>query len=260
MRKQILIGNNVFSTKKQALSYYKAILNSYNFGESLSDKDYSEIFDLIKYDESFDEEECEDFENVLNEEVQEKIEEEPENEEQEDIFIEDIKVSKVQFNSKCFEIFLSDASSYYISYLMIIGRPTINFDQIFNRACRSAIQKDMRAVKQEYFDKYSIKGHVKCQETEKLSKWEDLAIDHRQPNTFSVIVDRFKEVNRIDTLEVDYITDESNNLIFKDENLAENFRNYHKEKSNLRIVRNEINLSRTGMARLKRSSKDLTIK
>jgi len=187
--------------------------------------------------------------------VQEKIEEE----EQEDIFIEDIKVSKVQFNSKCFEVFLSDASSYYISYLMIISRPTINFEQIFNRACRSTIQKDMRAVKQEYFNKYSIKGHVKCQETERLSKWEDLSIDHRQPNTFSVIVDRFKEVNRIDTSEVDYVTDESNNLIFKDENLAENFRNYHKEKSNLRIVRSEINLSRTGMARLKRSSKDLTI-
>ena len=209
MRKQILIGNNIFSTKKQALGYYKAILNSYNFGESLSDKYYNEIFDLIKYDESFDEEceECEHSENVLDEEVQEKIEEE----EQEDIFIEDIKVSKVQFNSKCFAVFLSDASSYYISYLMIISRPTINFEQIFNRACRSTIQQDMRAVKQEYFNKYSIKGHVKCQETERLSKWEDLAIDHRQPNTF------------------------------------------------LRIVRSEINLSRTGMARLKRSSKDLTI-
>ena len=59
--------------------------------------------------------------------------------------------------------------------------------------------------------------------------------------------------------EVDYITDESNNLIFKDKNLAESFRNYHREKPNLRIVRNEINLSRTGMARLKRSSKDLII-
>jgi len=40
MRKPLLIGNNVFLTKKEALGYYKVILNSYNFGESLSDKDY----------------------------------------------------------------------------------------------------------------------------------------------------------------------------------------------------------------------------
>ena len=158
------------------------------------------------------------------------------------------------------EIFLSDASSYYISYITIIGRPMFNFDRIFNKACRNVIQNDIRAVKQEYFTKYSVKGYVKCQETEKLSKWEDLAIDHRQPNTFSVIVDRFKEVNRIDTSEVEYVTDENNNIIFKDISLADNFKTYHRDKSNLRIVRNEINLSRTGMARIMRSKKDLTIK
>ena len=205
MRKPLLIGNSVFSTKKAALSCYKAILNSYNFGESLSDADYIKVFDLIKYDEILEEEDCEDSEkNNLIVEVKGEAEEESEIG-QEEIFVEDIKVSKVQFNTKCFEIFLSDTSSYYISYITIIGRPTFNFDRIFNKACRNVIQNDIRAVKQEYFTKYSVKGHVKCQETKKLSKWEDLAIDHRQPNTFSVIVDRFKEVNRIDASEVEYL-------------------------------------------------------
>ena len=258
MRKPLLIGNCVFSTKKAALSCYKAILNSYNFGESLSDDDYIKVFDLIQYDETLEEENCEDSKNNLVDEVESEAAAESEIG-QEEIFIEDIKVSKVQFNTKCFEIFLSDASSYYISYITIIGRPTFNFDSIFNRACRNEIQKDMRGVKQEYFTKHSVNGYVKCQETEKLSKWEDLAIDHRQPNTFSVIVDRFKETNRIDTSEIEYLTDENNNIVFKDVFLADNFRAYHRDKSNLRIVRNEINLSRTGMARIKRSSKDLTI-
>lgn len=258
MRKPLLIGNSVFSTKKAALGCYKAILNSYNFGESLSDDDYIKVFDLIKYDEILEEEDCEDSENNL---VDEEAAAEEESEiRQEEIFVEDIKVSKVQFNTKCFEIFLSDKSSYYISYITIISRPTFNSDRIFNKACRNVIQNDIRAVKQEYFTKHSVKGHVKCQETEKLSKWEDLAIDHRQPNTFSVIVDRFKEVNRIDTSEVEYLTDENNNIIFKDVLLADNFRAYHRDKSNLRIVRNEINLSRTGLARIMRSKKDLTIK
>lgn len=262
MRKPLLIGNNAFLTKKEALGYYKAILNSYNFGESLSEKDYEEIFGLIQYDESFEEDECGDFENNLeNDDGRLQNEDEQEGEvEEEDIFIEDIKVSKVQFNTKCFEIFLSDASSYYISYIMIINQHSINIDTVFNKACRNATQQDMKAVKQEYFDKHSVKGHVKCQETNHLSKWEELAIDHRQPNTFSVIVDRFKEVYKIDASKIDYITDENNNIIFEDKGLAEKFRIYHREKSNLRIVRKELNLSRTGMARIKRSSKDLAIK
>ena len=47
-------------------------------------------------------------------------------------------------------------------------------------------------------------------------------------------------------------------LLFKDGTLTTDFINYHKEKANLRKVRKECNLSRTGMARLKRNTKDLT--
>jgi len=35
---------------------------------------------------------------------------------------------------------------------------------------------------------------VKCQESGELLSWKELVIDHRQLNTFSVIVDRFIEV------------------------------------------------------------------
>lgn len=38
---------------------------------------------------------------------------------------------------------------------------------------------------------------MKCQETGKLLKWEQLNVDHRQPNTFSIIVDRFVELRNI---------------------------------------------------------------
>jgi hypothetical protein len=93
-----------------------------------------------------------------------------------------------------------------------------------------------------------------------LSKWEYLAVDHRQPNTFSVIIDRFKEVNKIELEKIDYLTNDVNLLLFKNKTLMTDFINYHKEKANLRIVRKECNLSRTGIARLKRSTKDLTIK
>jgi hypothetical protein len=97
MRKLLLIGKNVFFTKKEALGYYKAILNSYNFGDSLNDEDYEEIFGLIQYDESFEEKECYDSENADgNGALQNDDEEQVCIAGEEDIFIEDIKVSKVQ--------------------------------------------------------------------------------------------------------------------------------------------------------------------
>lgn len=143
---------------------------------------------------------------------------------------------------------------------MLLNNTKYNSESLFYKACRNSIQKDLLLVKQEFFNNNSVKGLVKCQETNELSKWEDLAVDHRQPNTFSVIIDRFKEVNKIELEKIEYLTNDVNLLLFKNKTLMTDFINYHKEKANLRIVRKECNLSRTGMARLKRSTKDLTIK
>ncbi len=135
MRKPLLIGNNVFLTKKEALGYYKVILNSYNFGESLSGKDYEEVFGLIEYGESFEEEEFGDTDNdVENENMRLQNKEGLEDDVEENVFIEDIKVSKVQFNTRCFEIFLSDASSRVsdqIDQRRWISEPSFRFANFF---------------------------------------------------------------------------------------------------------------------------------
>lgn len=171
----------------------------------------------------------------------------------------DIKVSQVQFNTKCFEIFYSDETSHYISYLMIINKTKYTPEKLFYVACRNSIHKDIQRVKQDYFDKNAVKGQVKCQETGILSTWTELVVDHRQPNTFSIIIDRYKEVNKIDLDSIEYISTDQNHIVFEDNKWTESFKQYHKDKASLRIVRIECNSSRTGMARIKRSSKDLTI-
>ncbi len=79
-------------------------------------------------------------------------------------------------------------------------------------------------------------------------------------NTFSIIVDRFLEMNQFDINSIEYCSNESNHLVFKDQELAAKFRQYHKEKATLRIVRKECNLSRTGLARVKQMKADLKIK
>ncbi len=260
MRKPFKIGQKEYKFKKDAIAHYRAILNSYDFEQSLNSNDFKDLIDLLDYD----------YFNYLVELETEKSEEEElnndvatndkeENNEVE-ISIENIKVTRVQFNTKCFEIFYSDKTSQYISYLMIINNTKYTPEKLFYVACRNSIHTDIKAVKQEYFDKNSVKGQVKCQETGLLSKWTELAVDHRQPNTFSIIVDRFKEVNRFELDIIEYTSNEQNHIVFKNNNLTEQFRKYHMEKASLRIVRNECNSSRTGLARIKRTSKDLTIK
>lgn len=261
MRQPFKIGQKEYKFKKEAILHYRAILNSYDFGQSLSDSDYNDLIDLINYDylNNLAEQEAtyESCEEELIDEVE--LNNDDDNNENE-IFIEDIKVARVQFNTRCFEIFYSNKTSYYMSYLIIINNTSYTPEKMFYVACRNSVHSDIRSVKKEYFDKNSIKGQVKCQETGVLSKWSELVVDHKQPNTFSIIVDRFKEVTKIDLNELEYTSNDQNHIIFQDSSLTENFRNYHKEKATLRIVRTECNSSRTGMARIKRTSKDLTIK
>lgn len=258
MRKPFKIGQKEYKFKKDAITHYRTILNSYDFGQSLNESDFDCLIDLLDYD----------YFNYLAElksnedNVEEGINDETESNESEEneISIEDIKVARVQFNTKCFEIFYSDNTSQYISYLMIINNTKYTPEKLFYVACRNSIHNDIKAVKQEYFDQNSVKGQVKCQETGLLSKWSELAVDHRQPNTFSVIIDRFKEVNRIELDKIEFTSNDQNHIIFEDKTLTELFRKYHKEKASLRVVRTECNSSRTGLARLKRTPKDLTIK
>lgn len=51
MRKPIKIGEHVFPYKKDAISYYRTILNSYDFGVSLSDEHFSDLLDLLYWEE-----------------------------------------------------------------------------------------------------------------------------------------------------------------------------------------------------------------
>ncbi len=259
MRKPIKIGQKEYKFKKDAITHYRTILNSYDFGQSLNDSDYDDLINLLDYDYFNYLAELETTERNAGEEIDNETEINKNEVDESELTIIDIKIAKVQFNTKCFEVFYSDKSSEYISYLMMINNSKYTTEKLFYVACRNSIHNDIQSVKQKYFDQNSVKGHVKCQETGTLSKWTELAVDHRQPNTFSVIVDRFKEVNRIELDKIEFATNDQNHIIFKDESWSEQFRKYHKEKASLRIVRTECNSSRTGLARLKRTSKDLTI-
>lgn len=233
MRKPIKIGEIEFATKKDALTHYKAILNSYDFGEEVTANDFEDIMNLLE----------------IHPRVKEKI----------GVGIDKIRVAKVQYNTKSFELVRIDGSTEFFSYTKRINAPKTNFTK-FREACRQAIQDDLRNVKLDYFKEHSKNGQVKCQESKELAKFEELNIDHRQPNTFSVIVDRFIELYKIDIEKIEYIQIDGGPNELKDNNLKQEFRKYHKDKANLRIVKRSLNLGRSFQARVNRQKKDLTIK
>lgn len=232
MKKQIHIGNLIFPYKKDALLYFKKILNSYDFGETLEQNDFYDVLSLLK----------------LHARANEKI----------GAGIKEIKVDEIRYKTKCFHLVRVDLSTSIFSYTKCInGSPSPLIK--FSKACREIIGNDLREVKLSYFRKSSKKGRVKCQETGELCVWEELNVDHRQPNTFSVIVDRFIEIYQIDLASVEYNETIDNILEFKNSSLSEKFKNYHKNKANLRLVKKSKNLGRSHQARITRQKKDLII-
>lgn len=228
----IKIGDKEFKYKKDALFFYKTILNSYKFGDTLTNFDFELVSNLLKYSKR--------------------------NREQSHLGIKQIKIGKVQYNTKCFEILFDDDSKHMFSYKLAISGKRTPLAK-FTVACRNTIQEDLHTVKQNFFQLHSKKGKVKCQETGIESSWIELNVDHRQPNTLSIIIDRFIELNKIDVNKVKYNKDNNNLILFSDKDLENNFRVYHKRKANLRIVRKEKNLSRTHQGRIKTQKKDLRI-
>lgn len=90
MRKPLKIGNKEYKFKKDALNYYKNILNSYDFGENISKEHFEDIIDLLNYDESY-------FDNHTEFKITGK-------ESENDNILSNIRIGRAQFNTKCFEL------------------------------------------------------------------------------------------------------------------------------------------------------------
>ena len=224
-------NHHVKQTKKELIEMFKKILNSYQNNSFLNTEDYDRVYKLIHQSKN----------------SMEKI----------GCGIQGIKVIELKFKNKCFKIVREDLTEEIFSYVKIINQPKNNLFTKFSKACRNVVQEDLRNVKQKYFDINSKNGEVLCQKTNKLYKWESLHVDHREPHTFSVIVDRFIELNNIDLESIKFVKNANNyEICFEDFELMENFKNYHKSKAVLRIIHKNVNLGKISNARIGRNKKD----
>lgn len=235
-RNAITIGSKVFESKTKALSHYKEILNSYSAGETLRERDFESVFDLIykgydKTDISCYEEETGDTVKSIH------VREHPEFR-----------------NTKCFVIEDGKGETQLFSYILSING-SLSDTKIFSRACRHAVDDRLREFKKDIFKNRP----VRCAITNEIVEWEDCQIDHKAPLTFSVIVKSFIISNNIDISSVKYVTDISKEK-FSNTDLAERFVRFHSAMAVLRILSTIQNAKLSGAARIKPSAKDGTLK
>jgi len=163
-----------------------------------------------------------------------------------------------EYKTQCFHIIRVDKSKENFSYIKCInGEP--NLFTNFLKACRKAVEDDLKEVKRNYFQENSKAGKIKCQDTSELITFEETHVDHRQPNTFSVIVDLFIELNSIKLDDIEYNKIENYGHEFFDNDLANKFKKYHKDKAKLRVVKKSRNLARSYQGRVNTQKKDIKI-
>lgn len=211
-RNTFIISGKKFNSKKDAITFYRKILNSYRVNSELSNKDFKLVYSLLQN----------------HPRAKEKI----------GCGVKKIIVGKGYIKHKCFYIIRKDGSKVDFSYLKCINGNSSDFT-MFSKACRKAVEKDIIFFKRKYFRRNS---KAKCQVTGKLISADTAHVDHIFPNTFYAIVKSFIEYNKIDISTIEYETKGIQGAMFKDKNLETKFREYHRKVAKLRIVEDKVNL------------------
>ncbi|ACZ12922.1 DCL family protein [Sulfurospirillum deleyianum] len=232
----IKIGNQEFTSKTQALTFYKIILNAYKVGEELNRQDFASVKNLVYRD--FENEEIEAYEKETGD------------------YLKSVTVDlHPDFRgTQCFFLLYQSGKKALFGYRLAINNDLSN-EKFFSRACRFTIANRLRDFKKHCFKNRP----VKCALTNEIIEWEECQIDHKSPLTFSVIVKSFIIANKLDLSTIKYGA-ENGVEYFLDEELAQKFDLFHKEMAVLRILSTKENNKRASSARIKPTKKDGVLK
>ena len=238
VRKNIIINDKIFKTKKSALEFYRDILNKYQPGSYLDDGDFSHLVDLVNYRHEFSSE------NLT------ELEEDGEMMDIDEVFVDYHPIFK---KTKCFFIVFGEEVWLFSFVLSINGG--LSCESKFYIACRNSVKKVLHGFKEEVFKNKP----VKCSISKKSVDWSGCHIDHKSPMTFSVIVKTFIESRKIDIYETE-LKYEDYLWQFADEDVEKDFSSYHGNLAILRIISAEENLKLSSKGRLKLGKNDHKLK
>lgn len=124
------IGNKEFKYKKDALIYYKRILNSYLPKQTVSRKDFKDLIELIE----------------IRHDKDKKI----------GCGIEFIQVIEGRHKIKCFQLVRINGSKEVFSYIKCINGKSKPLAK-FVKTCRETVIDELRNVKKVFFEKTPTK-------------------------------------------------------------------------------------------------------
>lgn len=231
--KPITLGHLSFSKQGDAMAHFKEILNRLPIGTVLTGNDYGDVAALLSG----------------HPRAQEKI----------GPGIERLTVDENDADGRCFHIIRTDGSKDNFSYKKcVVGDPS-PFTS-FSLACRRAVEDDLYQFKVTYFDEnQNADQKVKCPETKKWIAFEEAHVDHRSPQSFSVIVKFFIDMKGVDVGGVQYERVGLYGNEFSEASLAEAFRAWHKKTAVLRVIEAGRNLAKAPLARVKLTKADRTL-
>lgn len=228
--KPIVIGNKEFKYQKDALEFFKEILNSHRANKTIEGETHDLLLSLI--------------------------ERHPEAEQKIGIGIERFYKAPTEIGTNCFWIERTDGSKTDFSYYTAVKAKGKSLYQEFAEACRSSVNEDLKRTKEEFFQKHGDKdGKVECEVSgNKIGIYES-HLDHKKPLTFQVLVNTFIAANNI-TISREMLStskDAQFTTEFIDQEIKNKFKEYHHKMAQLRILNPKANLSLGGSERITKS-------
>ena len=227
-RKSKTIGERNFSSATEAKNYYRQILNSGEVSRLLNEFEFAALMDLLS----------------LHPRSVDKI----------GSGVHAFTIELNEYKKRAFILHRVDGSKEDFSYLKCIDGDHNPFTE-FSKACRRSVENRLRLWKVN-----QMNGNVaKCAITGKIITIDQAHVDHKPPQTFSVIVKSFVVARDIDLSSVKYVRKNINGVELEDVNLASDFDQFHTRMAVLRIVCATENLKASSAARVTPTAKDGTL-
>lgn len=235
-RKPIVIGKKEFKFQKNALAFFKEILNSHRVNKTIEGEEHYFLLALLE----------------RHPEAIQKI----------GVGVERFYKAPTEMGTSCFWLERSDGSKTDFSYITAVTAKGKSLYQEFAEACRNTIRADLIKTKEEFFKQNADENEkVECEITgEKIAIYES-HLDHKKPLTFQILVSTFITANNISISKEMLSTAQDGQFEteFIDQTIKEKFKKYHHEMAQLRITNPKSNLSLGGSERITKSKRPVKI-
>lgn len=209
---KIVVGDEVFGSKKALTEKVCSILWAYKPGQTISDEHHKFIYALL----------------LRHSHAAEKI----------GPGVVRTIIHDNGFKSQGFSVVRVDGSIESFSYTVCITPNTP--DKKVNSTFRREIVDQVLAVKKKAFVN---KVTITCPVTNTSITWDECHIDHEPPATFEVLVDRFLANRNISPEAIQIAKFGMGRFAFIDRELASAWQHFHKQHAILRAVSKRANLS-----------------